>query len=177
MKPLIFCGYHNTGKTTLIEKAVRSMVHRGYSVSTIKHSPEGHSYAPETGDSMRLFRAGSETTVLIAEGFSVRYTKPEVDVSTDETLLHSVLKTLESDFIFIEGFKGYRGSIPKIIFGRNQYEIEELIDESVIAFSGTDFNKTAFKQLSFLPPSIDEDKLADFIEKNTSDFRAGAMHA
>ncbi len=95
MKALIFCGYHNTGKTTLIEKAVTVLYRRGYSVITVKHTPKSgasrfaakcqtvtyekllkshthtrHSMLNDTG---RLLEAGSRIAIQVTDNALIQY--------------------------------------------------------------------------------------------------------
>ena len=66
MKAIIFCGYHKSGKTTLMTRAVRGLTKRGYRVSTVKHSPGlGLEELPAHTDSEKHFLAGSACTILV----------------------------------------------------------------------------------------------------------------
>jgi molybdopterin-guanine dinucleotide biosynthesis protein B len=41
-KLIFFVGYHNSGKTTLIEQVARRLTEMGYKVAYLKHDPKGH---------------------------------------------------------------------------------------------------------------------------------------
>jgi len=183
MKPIIFCGYHNTGKTTLIEKAVHALVRKGNSVSTIKHSPEMIDLIPgeESADSARLFNAGSQVTAFITGDTALIHTKlTPSEKGSRRILLHSFLKLMKTDYILIEGFKSYDGPIPKIVFGATFQDITELLDAETIGYSGpglhapeedaVSLKNNAFKKMTFLPLSIQEERLASFIEEHTVEF-------
>jgi molybdopterin-guanine dinucleotide biosynthesis protein MobB len=170
VKAIIFCGYHNSGKTTLLIRAIRGLVKRGYRVSTVKHTPglrHEEVFAPT--DSEQLFSAGSESTLLVTgEGALL---KKRIHLSTDgsESLLDSVLKRLDSDFILIEGFKEYSGPIPKVLFVHHAEDLTGSIDRSTAAYSGVAAQESWSESIPFLSPSAGEDDLADFIEHTAYD--------
>jgi molybdopterin-guanine dinucleotide biosynthesis protein B len=170
VKAIIFCGYHNSGKTTLLTRAVRGLVKRGYRVSTVKHSPGlRHEEVFTPTDSEQLFSAGSESTLLVTgEGALL---KKRIHLSADGpgSLLDSVLKRLDADFILIEGFKEYRGPIPKVLFVHREENLTGFIDRSTAAYSGVAAQESWSESIPFLPPSSGEDDLADFIEHTAYD--------
>ena len=162
MKAIIFYGYHNSGKTTLPTRAVRGLVKRGHRVSTVKHSPDlRHEEVFAPADSEQLFSAVSESTLL----------KKRIHLSADGpgSLLDSVLKRLDADFILIEGFKEYRGPIPKVLFVHHAENLTGFIDRSTAAYSGIAAQESWSESIPFLPLSIGEDDLADFIEHTAYD--------
>jgi len=164
MKALIFCGYHNTGKTSLIEKAVKTLTMRGYSVITVKHTPKDHAYTLHTaaGDTGRLLEAGSRIAVQVTDSTIVQYrdvqptrrsersrTKDvhqqkisppspliqEPQKQNATSLLNTLFSELNGDFVLIEGFKSYEG-LPRIVFGHTRRDILQLATNSTVAFSG-----------------------------------------
>lgn len=67
--PYIFavCGVKNSGKTTYIEKLVRTLKKQGLRIAVIKH--DGHDFeaeAPET-DTGRAYRAGADATIIFSD--------------------------------------------------------------------------------------------------------------
>jgi molybdopterin-guanine dinucleotide biosynthesis protein B len=40
-KLVFFVGYHNSGKTTLVEQVAKRLTEMGYKVAYLKHDPKG----------------------------------------------------------------------------------------------------------------------------------------
>jgi molybdopterin-guanine dinucleotide biosynthesis protein MobB len=172
MRALIFCGHHNAGKTTLLLRAVRGLTAKGYTVSTVKHSPgmgrnpSSSSDSPITGnnDSARLLAAGSTATVLVTTAGALLQRMLDLDRSKDhEATLREILAELHSDFALVEGFKRYRGTIPKVLLVHTAEEISALADESTIAYSGIHAREGWSVSLPFLPHATNEEGMADFV--------------
>jgi len=197
MKALIFCGYHNTGKTTLIEKAVKTLCRREYSVIAVKHTPKSHTHTRDSSinDTGRLLEAGSQIVIQVTDNTLIQYRRlgraesgeghfaAEYQTATCSKLLRrqnlsSVLPALfgelDADFALIEGFKSYEG-LPRIVFGHTRRDILRLATQSTIAFSGWEIEKKtplALETKSKIPYiSVDTgaDILADFIERHALD--------
>ena len=105
MKVFGIVGWKNSGKTTLTEKVVASMVSKGYSVSSIKHAHHNFVVDQEGKDSDRHKKAGASQVIVTSKNqwaliSSQRYSEKEV--------LSKMLKKLDPvDFVIIEGFKTY----------------------------------------------------------------------
>jgi molybdopterin-guanine dinucleotide biosynthesis protein B len=57
LKLVFFVGYHNSGKTTLIEQVAKRLTEMGYKVAYLKHDPKGHALTDKEGsDTHRLFQ-------------------------------------------------------------------------------------------------------------------------
>jgi len=177
MKALIFCGYHNTGKTTLIEKAVKRLTRRGYSVITIKHTPKGHKNFThkKESDTDLLLAAGSRVTIRVTRNTAVSYRiLGREERHSAASLLHALLDENEGDFALIEGFKSYEGPIPRIIFGHTRQDIRKLLTQSTVAFSGWEIEDQSPHSLDtgtgfnipYISTSLGADALADFIERH-----------
>ncbi len=180
MKALIFCGCHSTGKTTLIGKAVRTLTGRGYSVITIKHTPQdrnGSSHKKES-DTDLLLAAGSRVAIRVTENTAVSYRMLKRDERQNaSSLLDALLDENDGDFALIEGFKSYEGPIPRIVFGHTLRDIRELATASTVAFSGWEIDDpaphairtgTGF-EIPYLSTALEPDSIADFIEKHARD--------
>lgn len=102
-------GWHNAGKTTLIERLVAEITRRGLSVSTVKHSH--HDVDPDTAgtDTRRHRMAGASETLLAAAGRFV-LTHENRDAEPDLPFLLTRLAPV--DLVLVEGFK--RGPQPRI---------------------------------------------------------------
>ncbi|MFA7176706.1 MAG: molybdopterin-guanine dinucleotide biosynthesis protein B, partial [Smithellaceae bacterium] len=65
MIPIVsIVGKSNSGKTTLLEKIIADLTHRGYRIATIKHNRHGFDIDHEGKDSYRHKKAGAHTTVV-----------------------------------------------------------------------------------------------------------------
>ncbi len=91
-----FCGYSDSGKTTLICQVLDRL--KDYRVAVVKHTP--HKVDMKGKDSARFREHGAKEVVLLGE--------EEVHIK-DGTSLFSVLKALDDyDVILVEGFKSYK---------------------------------------------------------------------
>jgi len=111
MKVIALVGYHNSGKTTLIEKLVERLKSKGLKVGYIKHDPKGHGVTDKKGsDTDRLFRI-ADRVALCSPGKLTLWDKKE-----DDPL--DILKEFFPDFdvVILEGFKSFTG-IPKVAVG------------------------------------------------------------
>jgi molybdopterin-guanine dinucleotide biosynthesis protein len=192
MKPIILCGNHHTGKTTLLEKGVRALVARGYRVGVVKHTSSGLVQGGEGKDTERYMRAGAETAVVLSGDRITRFvwsasrspgaglSAPEGTARTREEggsrlsadaagKLDPILAAMETDYVLIEGFKGYAGPVTRIVFGKSRDEIEELVDEVTVGYSGIGLGELGIEGPRFLPQDIAPSVLADFIEENAFD--------
>ncbi|MEZ0361567.1 MAG: molybdopterin-guanine dinucleotide biosynthesis protein B [Hydrogenobacter sp.] len=111
--PKIVCvvGYHNTGKTTLIEKISKELTARGYRVGYIKHDPKGHGVTDKEGsDSYRIFQV-LDRVALLGKGKLTLWEKVQDDPI-------SVVERYFSDFdvVILEGWKSLKG-LKKIVMG------------------------------------------------------------
>ncbi|MFW6138439.1 MAG: molybdopterin-guanine dinucleotide biosynthesis protein B [Spirochaetota bacterium] len=171
MKPLIFCGYQNTGKTAFIEKAVKALRKKGYSVSTIKHAPTSYETEPRCTDSRKLLAAGSSCTALLTGNQNIFFRSLEMkDQESARTRLNSVFKEFTTDFTLIEGFKSYDGPVPRVVFGNSKEEVEELIDDLTVGYTGILIRELNIKNPPYIPFSADENVVRSFIERNTFNF-------
>ncbi len=104
-------GYHNTGKTTLIEKLSKELSLRGYKVGYIKHDPKGHGITDKEGsDTYRLFKV-LDKVALLTEGKLTLWERVEDDP------LHIVERYFSDfDVVILEGWKSLKG-VKKIVLG------------------------------------------------------------
>jgi molybdopterin-guanine dinucleotide biosynthesis protein B len=111
MKVIAFVGYHNSGKTTLIEGVAQRLREKGYRVGYIKHDPKGHGVTDREGsDTWRLFRR-LDRVLLLSPGRITLWDRDSWDV-------RRVLEEFFSgyDVVILEGFKGFP-EIPKLALG------------------------------------------------------------
>lgn len=158
MKPEIITivGKSDSGKTTLLEKLISSLVRRGYRIGTVKHAHDGFEMDTEGKDSWRHRKAGAGGTLVITEG-KVAMVKDDraSDIEKMETYLSDM------DIILAEGFK--RQDLPKI-------EVFRALSVHKTPLCMEDKNLIAFVTDSDYKPNVpifgleDIDRIADFIE-------------
>ncbi len=133
MIPIIsIVGRSNSGKTTLIEKLVAELVHRGYKVATIKHDVHGFEIDHEGKDSWRHKKAGAHM-VIISSPQKLALIR---DVDHDAELTELREKYIQDvDIILAEGFK--RNSQPKIEVFRRELKQDLLCqkEDNLIAIA------------------------------------------
>jgi molybdopterin-guanine dinucleotide biosynthesis protein B len=111
-------GKSDSGKTTLIEKLVPELTHRGYRVATVKHDVHGFEVDREGKDSWRHKQAGAHTVVIS----SPRKVALIRDVEKDLTLEEIREKLIQDvDLVLSEGYK--KDVQPKIeIFRKEKHK-------------------------------------------------------
>jgi molybdopterin-guanine dinucleotide biosynthesis protein B len=98
-------GRTNSGKTTLIERLISALSHRGYRVATIKHHHHGDFEADQPGkDSWRDAHAGAIATALAGARRLAVFQQIEGDIRPDDIARMFVLKP---DLILTEDYKGW----------------------------------------------------------------------
>jgi molybdopterin-guanine dinucleotide biosynthesis protein len=180
MKPIIFCGYHHTGKTTLLERAIGPLARRGYRIGVVKHAAGSLDFAASGKDLSRYMTSGAAEVHLISPvpggsresggipaplRVSGERGGPVVPFAgLGEPCVERILAASSADFLFIEGFKDWRGPIPRIVFGRNREEIERLVDGNTVGYSGFGLEELFITGARFLPMDIEAEALAGFLE-------------
>ncbi len=105
-------GYQDSGKTTLVERLVRSLVEKGYIVSTVKHSVHSMSVDVEGKDTWKHWKAGSDPVVFSSdvETTIIRHSRMSIEE------IARMLKTeYHPDVILVEGVK--QGDFKKVALG------------------------------------------------------------
>ena len=108
-------GWKNSGKTSLMERLVREITGRGFSVSTIKHVHHSVDLDQPGKDSFRHRAAGAREVVLAsADRFALM-----VEHRGPEPELPAILARLAPvDLVLVEGYK--RDAHPKIEVWREE---------------------------------------------------------
>lgn len=94
-----FAAYSGAGKTTLIEKLIRSLKARGLRVAVIKH--DGHDFEMdcEGKDSWRFSRAGAEMSIVTSAYKTAVIEQRRLSLEQAAAWVHDV------DLILVEGCK------------------------------------------------------------------------
>lgn len=152
---ILFSGYSNSGKTTVIESVVSELTDRGYDIITVKHHKGDFELGGEEKDSYKHMRAGASRVILSSDTQLVDIVKLE-----SERSLNSIIKGISgADLIVVEGYKStvypkievYRSELGHKRLGKNRNIVGLVSDESLEEFMPV-FNFSEMK------------KLADFIE-------------
>lgn len=132
-KPIVFAvsGIKNSGKTTLIEKLVTALTHKGYQVGVIKH--DGHEFVAdhEGTDSFRHKKAGAKNVIVYSK------TKFMMIEEAEEPSLETLLALQKHmDIVILEGMK--YSKFPKIEIVRASVSRENVCDPSTLIALVTD---------------------------------------
>jgi len=104
MKVVGFAGYSGAGKTTLVERLVLELRHRGLRVSVVKHAHHSFDVDQPGKDSYRHREAGAFEVVVASNRRLVlqRQFEREADLS-----VHHLIAELYDgvDWVLVEGFK------------------------------------------------------------------------
>ncbi|MEZ0346783.1 MAG: molybdopterin-guanine dinucleotide biosynthesis protein B [Infirmifilum sp.] len=127
MKAVAVVGFKDSGKTTVAEFLVRELRSRGLRVAAIKHAHGGITLYDD--DSSRLFKAGADIAVALADGESVELKRGKQSLWQYLSLFRGY------DFLVVEGFKSiFPGS--RIVVARDVDEAKQLSSPLVIAYTG-----------------------------------------
>lgn len=112
-----FVGRQNSGKTTLLEKLIGALTHRGLRIATVKHhSHAGFEFDVEGKDSQRHRQAGSIHTVIAAPDqiASVRRVENEASLRQIIEILSFEAQVLGDvpHLILVEGYR--QGELPTV---------------------------------------------------------------
>lgn len=136
---IAFVGYQNSGKTTLVEKVISRLSHRGLRVGSIKHhGHKGFDIDQPGKDSWRHAQAGSRHVGLVSPDQYAEYARTEGEVPVTDLLAHYT----DVDVVIVEGYK--TAGLPSIVVARSGIDRMrardsfELIDESTLAVACND---------------------------------------
>ena len=163
MKVLSVYGYTRSGKTSTVERIIRELKRRGYSVGSVKEI-HYESFAIDTPGSNtdRHRRAGAE--LVTARGIH------ETDVLFPKRLsVEQILCFYSQDYVVMEGVTDT--DAPKVLCAKNEEEIEQLINETVFAISGVISNKLShYKGIPVINSLKDAEAIVDLIEEKVKDY-------
>jgi molybdopterin-guanine dinucleotide biosynthesis protein MobB len=104
-------AYSNTGKTTLLEKLIPELKHRGFRTAVIKHDAHEFDIDHEGKDSWRMTKAGAEVTAVASQ------TKAAIMENRFVPIDELIDRIKDVDIILTEGYK--HGPWPKIALQRS----------------------------------------------------------
>jgi molybdopterin-guanine dinucleotide biosynthesis protein B len=111
------CGYHRSGKTTLIEKLIRRLKKDGYRITTIKNIPKPFSIDTEGKDTWKHGAAGAQVVVASSPNETAFIFKRGMPLDEIAEILNAAE---HPDVILVEGHKAEE--IPKIAVGTIELE-------------------------------------------------------
>ena len=114
-------GKSDSGKTTLIEKLIPILKHRGYRVATVKHDVHGFEMDREGKDTYRHFHSGADAVLISSPKKMALIKRDERQPGLDELVEHFYQ---DMDIVITEGFK--RLGKPKIEVFRSEIHAEPL---------------------------------------------------
>lgn len=158
MKIFSVYGISGTGKTTTIENIIVELRKRNYNVGTIKDIHfEDFAIDTEGTNTDRHRQAGSQ--LVTAWGLN------ETDILYQNKLsLDEILKHYHHDYVIIEGLA--KGNFPRILTAAGTREIDERINDTVIAISGRISNEIdKYQGIPVINTLTEVEKLVDLIEE------------
>ncbi|QRN84727.1 molybdopterin-guanine dinucleotide biosynthesis protein MobB [Clostridia bacterium] len=158
MKILSIFGVTQSGKTTTVEGIIRELTKRRYRVDSVKEIHfEEFKIDLEGSNTDRHKKAGAE--IVTARGFF------ETDVLYNGKLpMEKIFRMYDSDYLICEGVTD--ANVQKIICAHSTQEVDERLDDSVIALAGRLGNTmTEYRGLPVFNVEQDLEKLVDFIEE------------
>jgi molybdopterin-guanine dinucleotide biosynthesis protein MobB len=132
--PLLgFAAFSGTGKTTLLEKLIPTLVEKGMRIALIKHSHHNIEMDKPGKDSYRLRKAGASQVVLSGTHRSIFFCEYK---ERGESKLCDQLALLQTDKLDLVLVEGYRDELfPKIELHRSKLNKPFLFpnDNNIIA--------------------------------------------
>ena len=162
MKVVSVAGYHHTGKTTVVVELIKELKRRGYSVASIKDiHAENFTMEKENSNSWKHWEASND--VVIARGLKETY-----QIWHKRLELKQMLDRLDADWVVVEGMK--TAALPRILSAENESQLDELINDTVIAISGkfSDEHKL-YNNIKVFKAIEDIVALTDLVEKKVFD--------
>lgn len=124
VKPFVLqiAGFHNSGKTTFLQKLLSELKGKGFHTVTIKH--HGHGGKPDivqNTDSARHVSSGAMASLVEGGGRMILQAE-SLEWSLREKI--ELMSWFHPDFIIIEGHK--HEDYPKVVFIRNKEDMSLL---------------------------------------------------
>ncbi|MFW9990958.1 MAG: molybdopterin-guanine dinucleotide biosynthesis protein B [Candidatus Odinarchaeota archaeon] len=170
MKLVRVSGFHNSGKTVVVEAIVRGLLERGFTVSTVKDiHVDGWSMDPnENKDTKRHARAGASVVAVMAQEETV------IIYPGQQKRLEDLLPHFQTDYLVLEGFRS-RKDIPNITCARTDEDIHQLATPTTFGISGLVSEKISgkFTGIPVLNAFRDASLLVDLVEEHGQEIETG----
>ncbi|MDC3413704.1 molybdopterin-guanine dinucleotide biosynthesis protein B [Aquibacillus sp. 3ASR75-11] len=117
-------GYKNSGKTTLVNKLVRTLTEQNKKVGTLKH--HGHGGKPlviKGTDSQQHVEAGSIMSGVEGDGTFQLTIQQNTGLSLDQLI--DYYQYFPLDYLIVEGYKNV--GLPKVILIRRRDDLQQLL--------------------------------------------------
>jgi molybdopterin-guanine dinucleotide biosynthesis protein B len=164
LKVVAVVGGKHSGKTTIIERLIVELKHRGYRVGTIKEMVRIPTLDTPATETDRYGKAGAEIIVAVPRQETVVFIKKRLTIK-------EILPHLEGlDYVLLEGFES-ETALPKIVAAKTAAEATSYVDNSTIAISGLitesepETQKASNLKIPILKSSTQTKELADLIEQ------------
>ncbi|MGV9103444.1 MAG: molybdopterin-guanine dinucleotide biosynthesis protein B [Promethearchaeia archaeon] len=159
MRIFAISGFSGTGKTTLVEKLVKKLIQRGYSVGVVKSSKEDI-LPPEGTDTYRHLKASARPVVLLGpETTTIRYKRrlPPSDLFSQ----------IDADLVLLEGFKSAKA--PRVLcVGDQEIQRKNIPEQTHALVSWLPTKKNEAISIPILK-SDNINKIANIVEKHAVD--------
>lgn len=106
-------GYPDAGKTNFVEQLIGSLVKKGYSVSSVKHTPHEKTLDCEGKETWRHWKAGSDPVVFASR---IETTIIQHSETSADEIAKRILREYNPDVLVFQGFK--EGSFQKVAIGK-----------------------------------------------------------
>jgi molybdopterin-guanine dinucleotide biosynthesis protein MobB len=162
VKVVAFVAKSNTGKTTLLEKVIAELKHRGYRIGVMKHDAHRFDIDHPGKDSYRLTVAGADTMLITSQEKLALVKKHEATPPLEELV---ATYFTDVDIVLTEGFK--TSSLPKI-------ELHRKDRSATLLCRGEHYDSTLVAVASDEPLELDvpvldlnnANEVADFVEQS-----------
>lgn len=126
-------GVSNSGKTTVLTKAIKGLKEKGYTIGTIKHDGHGFDMDHEGKDTYKHREAGADGIIIASRHqYAMIQQTPEKEIELDRLI--ELQK--HHDIVLLEGFKFC--SYPKFEVVRRERSIDTVCDEKTLLGVVTD---------------------------------------
>lgn len=155
-----FAAYSGTGKTTLIEKLVRSLKGRGLRVAVIKHDGHRFDIDCEGKDSWRFTQAGADISIISSAEKTALIEQRPLSFAQSAAMAHDV------DLILVEGYKNENITQIGICRAETGTGFPAELNRYAAVVTDTEIGEVDIPRFGF----EDIQKLTEFIMKNMDDF-------
>ena len=157
---LAFAAYSGAGKTTLMEKVVRSLKAQGLRIAVLKHDGHDFEIDHEGKDSWRYTQAGADISIISSAGKTALVEQRPLSLAQAAAMVHDV------DLILVEGYKQEPLTQIGICRQASGKGFTADISRYAAVVTDLDLGDTPIPRFGF----DDIQELTEFIMKNMDDF-------